>query len=563
VPNQVQPIGDYTTIQPYGNKVAGRLGLWYNNPTVDSTLRARKMNVLETVRNEIKHTQVLKPGATIVVGVSGGSDSLCLLHVLRHLSDEYDWSLHVAHLNHCLRGSEADEDMVFVALLALDWDLPCTIEAIDVAAVSKKRRVSLEETSRQVRYGFLAGVAQRVGADAVAVAHQADDQSETVLMHLLRGTGLAGLKGMAPKVDMGSLHLIKDGETRAPLNQRTQLVRPLLSVPRAEIETYCQNNSLSPRFDRSNLDTSLFRNRLRHELLPLLETYNPNVRTLLRRTAAVAQADHDLVETALEDAWAQTVQEQGEHSISFDLLGWRALPIALQRAAVRHAAYQLRPQLRDVGFVHIEDAVEIANAGSTGAQATLPQGLCLTVGYRTLRFADQDAPPPIPDWPLLWHDEPVPVAVPGQTEPLNQQLSPRAVGASRSSGWVLEAEPWSGKRELVRSNPDRWTAYVDADRLSPHTALRRRIPGDRFRPLGMQGHEVELADFMVNAKIPRAWREYVPLFVNRWPDAGNRDEIVWLVGWRIDERAKVTARTRNTLRLRFFKKPTVKGRVFQ
>lgn len=515
------------------------------------------MNVLETVRSEIKHAQVLRPGATIVVGVSGGSDSLCLLHVLRRLSLEYDWSLHVAHLNHCLRGNEADEDMVFVALLALDWDLPCTIEAIDVAAVAAERRMSLEEASRQVRYGFLADVAQSVGADAVAVGHQADDQSETVLMHLLRGTGLAGLKGMAPAVDMDSLQMIQDGTT--PVNQQTQLVRPLLAVPRADIERYCQTNSLSPRFDRSNLDTSLFRNRLRHELLPQLETYNPNIRTLLRRTAAVTRADYDLVTNALEDAWAQTVREQSEHGISFDLMGWRALPVALQRATVRHAAYQLRPRLRDVGFVHVEQAVEIANAGSTGAQATLPQGLRLTVGYTTLQFADKDDPPPVPDWPLLWQDEPVLVGVPGQTELPNRQLSPQAGGTSRSSAWVLEAEPWSGKRGLVRSNPDRWTAYVDADRLGPHATLRRRRPGDRFRPLGMQGHEMELADFMVNAKIPRVWREYVPLFVNHRPDTSDKDEIVWLVGWRIDERAKVTARTRDTLRLRCFKKPTSKG----
>jgi tRNA(Ile)-lysidine synthase TilS/MesJ len=211
-----------------------------------------------------------------------------------------------------------------------------------------------------VRYGFLAEVAQQVDASAVAVGHHADDQTETVLMHFLRGTGLAGLKGMSPKMDLASLRVIRDRSMSSSPGSRIHLVRPLLSVPRAEIEGYCRANHLWPRFDRSNLDMTYLRNRLRHELLPFLETYNPNIRALLRRTADVASADHELLTELRDRAWAESVRGENANGISFDLLGWRALPLALQRAILREAAYRLCPELRDVGYVHIAQAVEIA-----------------------------------------------------------------------------------------------------------------------------------------------------------------------------------------------------------
>jgi tRNA(Ile)-lysidine synthase len=502
------------------------------------------VNVLEAVRQELQQGRLdgLRPAETIVVGVSGGADSLCLLHVLKRLRSDYGWSLHVAHLNHRLRGAEAEEDMLFVALLALDWGLPCTIEVVDVRAVARRQRLSLEEAARQVRYGFLASVARQVGATAVAVGHQADDQSETVLMHFLRGAGLAGLRGMSPSLDLNKLRMIPDSPPASSAASSIRLIRPLLSVPRAAIEDYCQAHQLAPRFDRSNLDTTHFRNRLRHRLLPLLETYNPNIRELLRRTAAVAAADYELLTATRDEAWARLVREESEDAISFELAGWRALPLALRRATLRQAAYRLRRHLRDVDFVHVAQAVTIASNGPTGAQATLPQGLCLTVGYQTLRISGAEDTPPPPDWPLLWCDEPVPVAVPGQT-------------ALPDSLWRLEARPWHEGDTVARANPDRWTAYLDADRLGPNTALRPRQPGDRFRPLGMGGQEVQVADWMINAKIPRRWRGRIPLLVHERSSRPGGEEIAWVSGWRIDERVKITERTRRVVRLRWYQHP--------
>jgi tRNA(Ile)-lysidine synthase len=494
------------------------------------------VDVLGAVQKAIERGRLLPRGATVVVGVSGGADSLCLLHVLRRLRADYGWSLHVAHLDHCLRGDDSHEDMSFVALLALEWGLPCLLEAADVGALARRRRLSLEEAARQARYGFLSEAARRVGAGVVAVGHNADDQSETVLMHFVRGAGLAGLRGMPPATDLASL-----GVHTASAN--VQLVRPLLTVPRAEIERYCQEQGLVPRLDRSNWDTSFFRNRLRHELLPLLESYNPNARAVLRRTAETAAADYEVLAGLRDEAWEQLASERrGE--VLFELAAWRALPLALRRATLRQAVQRLRSSLRDVGFVHIEQAVEIASNGSTGAQAVLPQGLHLTVGYSTLCLSSTPFDPACPgqkrvhapDWPLLWRDESLPVALPGQT-------------VLPDSSWQVQAQFWEGERDTVQDNPDRWTAYVDADCLRPGLALRSRRPGDRFQPLGLGGRSVKLADFMINVKIPRCWRARIPLLVHSPPGAGGEDQIAWVVGWRVDERVRVSAKTQRVMRL--------------
>jgi tRNA(Ile)-lysidine synthetase-like protein len=494
-------------------------------------------DILKQVRHTIETYGLLAPGDGVVVGVSGGPDSLCLLHVLLRLREEYRLRLHVAHLNHGARGAEADADAKFVERLTTEWELPVTVERQDVPALARAHRLAFEEAARRVRYAFLARVAGEVGAHKIAVGHNGDDQAETVLMHFLRGAGLAGLRGMLPITPLTDYRLLEPfiqppaSSIQHPVSS-IQLIRPLLEVPRFEIERYCADHSLTPRFDRSNLDTTYFRNRLRHELLPLLATYNPNVSTRLRHTAAVVVADYELLTQLRERAWAEVVREKQEVAVVFDLAAWRTLPVALQRATLRQAAYNLRRSLRDVDFVHVEHARQVGLRGKTGAQATLPMGLALTVGYDTLTVGDAgDAGPP-PDEPLLWSAEPLPVQVPGTTQ-LPQ------------SEWALQAEvleEWDAAQ--VAANPDPWTATFDADALAEPLVLRPRRQGDRFRPQGMQGHSVKLSAFMINLKIPHAWRDHVPLLV-----AG--DEIVWVCGRRIKEGSTAGLETRRAVRLRF------------
>lgn len=468
------------------------------------------MSLLDRVRSTISEHALFAPGDKVVIGVSGGADSLALLHALVSLRDELHISLHIAHLNHQLRGAEAQADAEFVARLARDWNLPSTVETRDVAAWAREHRLSLEEAGRQVRYHFLGEVAAQVRAQTIAVAHNADDQVETVLMHFLRGAGLAGLRGMEYKVPLA-----------------ISLVRPLLDVPRREIETYCRENGLTPRWDPSNEDTTFFRNRLRRDVIPYLENLNPNLRQVILRTARVVQDDYDFLQSQVRDAYTWIARKEGGE-IVFALAPWRALHPSLQRGTLRMAVQELKRDLRDVDWTPVKDARRIALEKETGAQATLPGGLMLTLGYGELTIGDPQLASPLPDLPLL-HVERVELAVPG-------------VVSLRDSNWQVVTTLSS------RLQPaDRWSAAFDLDKCQLPLALRRRSAGDRFRPAGMQGHK-SLHEFMIDEKIPRAARDRLPLLV-----AGDR--ILWVCGWRVDETARVTENTQKVVTVAFTKKP--------
>ncbi len=489
------------------------------------------MDILDRVRAYIERHGLLAVGDGVVVGVSGGPDSLCLLHLLLRLREPYRLRLHVAHLHHGARGEEADADAAFVASLARQWGLPATVSRQDVPEIARSHKLAFEEAARRVRYAFLAHVAGEVGAARIAVGHNADDQAETVLMHFLRGAGLAGLRGMLPATPLSTYRLLEGLAGFALPPSLPLLVRPLLGTPRAAIEQYCAEQGLQPRFDRSNLDTTFFRNRLRYELLPLLETYNPHIRHRLCHTAEVVAADYDLLERMRDWAWEEVTVEATGEAVIFDRVAWQTQPLSLQRALIREAAYRLRPHLRDVDFVHVENAVRVAQKGEAGLQATLPGGLMLTVGYDRLTVAGEGYEPP-PEGPTLPPGREVEVTLPGTT-PLPE------------GRWVLEAtlpEIWT--REEVEANPDRWTAYLDADALASPLLLRTRRSGDRFRPQGMGGHAPRLTDWMINARVPRAWRDRLPLLVGG-------EEIAWVCGWRVSETARIGPATRRIARFRF------------
>jgi tRNA(Ile)-lysidine synthase len=505
------------------------------------------LDVLSTVRHTIDRHGLLVPKETVVVGVSGGPDSLCLLHVLKRLCNKYRIELHVAHLNHRIRGSEADADAAFVARLAKEWGLPCTVEARDVPALAKEKKLSLEEAARRARYAFLAEVAEQVGAKRIAVGHNADDQTESVLMHWLRGAGLAGLRGMLPATPLSDYRLIEgprpepdegEGEGIRDKGQVSSppypfsLIRPLLEVTRAEIEAYCAEHSLQPRFDLSNLDTTYYRNRLRHELIPYLEGYNPGIREVMRRSAKVIADDYAYLRAELDRLWPQVVVSESDTVIQFDLTAWRGLPASFQRSTLRQAIHRLRRSLRNINWVHVEDARLALLEKPAGTQVTLPQGLMLTMSYQAFTVADEGYVELPDDLPLLAVGS-LPLAVPGTT-PLPE------------SRWRVEARLLS-RGELPpgwEDNQDPWQAFLDHDVTGSELILRRRQAGDRFQPLGLGGRQTTLREFMINVKIPAQWRHRVPI-------VASPQHIVWLAGWRVDERARITKSTRCILRLRF------------
>ncbi len=474
----------------------------------------------------VKRYALIQPGDGVVVGVSGGPDSVALLDLLVRLAPEWKLRLLVAHLHHGIRGEDADADAEFVAVLADRYELPYISGREDVPALAQAERRSVEETARRVRYDFLARTARAQGARLIAVGHHLDDQAETVLMHWLRGAGPAGLRGMLPATPFQLYRLLPQS---AEVQSDVILIRPLLGLTRAQIVAYCEMRALQSRLDRSNLDTTLFRNRLRHEVLPYLETLNPGLPQRLSHLAEIVRADYELLEQLVEQRWQELQRVSPAGTLTLDLAGFRAAPLSLQRALLRRMAYQLRPTFRDVDFHHVENAVDISCRGGTGMRATLPQGVELVIGYDTLTMTAADQALRPPDQPWLEPGTILSVAIPGET--------------ALPEGWEIQAEiltAWD--QAAIVANADPWTAWCDAESLVAPVVVRTRLRGERWQPQGL-GAELNLGDFLVNAKVPRDYRD-------RWPLLVSGERILWVMGVRLSEAVLVRPTTRTVVRVR-------------
>ncbi len=318
------------------------------------------------VERSIARHRLALPGETVLVAVSGGADSVCLLHVLAGLQARLGIAVRAAHLNHRLRGDESRGDARYVSRLARRLGVPLTTGSRDVRAVQARRRLSLEDAARQVRYEFLAGVAADVGAQRVAVGHTANDQAETVLMHLVRGSGPTGLVGMRPLSVRAS-----------PGPAGLTLVRPLLAVGRESTHAYCRQQRLRPRVDSSNLSLSPLRNRIRQELMPLLLSYNPRVGEALSRTSEALEGDLDWLEECVSSAWPQVVRGEGG-ALVLDRGRMLSLHPAVQRHLLRRAVREVLGDLEDIEWKHIEQ-MRRGLGLRKGKRVVLPRRLVMSV----------------------------------------------------------------------------------------------------------------------------------------------------------------------------------------
>jgi tRNA(Ile)-lysidine synthase len=465
-------------------------------------------SVTERVLQFVEEHHLLLPGQCLVVAVSGGADSVCLLHVLLSLKERLGITLHLAHLDHQLRGAESAADASYVSELAHRLGVPAAVEQRDVKAYQAQKRLSLEEAAREVRYGYLAEVARSVGASCIATGHTRDDHIETVLMHLIRGTGTRGLRGLQPK-----------SQWRVGGN-RVTIVRPLLELGHEETDGYCARHRLVPRLDTSNLSLSPLRNRIRQQLLPLMRRYNPAVGESFQRMARIAADESAFLDEEVARWWDTVVQRQGD-TVILDKAGFCRLPLALQKHLLRAVIESLVDSIRDIEMRHI-DSMIAALGKPAGRCLDLPSGLTFSIEYdRFLIGRDTIASCPLP---ILEID--VMLKVPGET---------------RLPGWTVRASIISP--EAMKNEAGGFQAYLDLDRTGTELVVRRRQPGDSFQPLGMSQPK-KLNEFMIDAKIPRHWRTRVPL-------VSSSEGIVWVVGWRLDERVKVTSATRQVLSLAF------------
>lgn len=470
--------------------------------------------LLGAVSRLLKELGLVQSSQPLVVAVSGGADSLALLLLLAELRHPLGVSLHVAHLDHGLRGQESQGDAQFVAETARRLNLPVTLEQEDVESYRTGRHLSLEEAAREVRYSFLYRVAAAQGADTVALGHTADDQAETILMHLLRGSGLGGLAGMPPLAYWPS----------SRHSQRVALVRPLLEVTREETRAYCLWKGVTPRDDSSNLSLQFTRNRLRSDLLPRLRSYNPRFQEALLRLGRSATQDQAYILEEAARARERLVVDLGE-GITIEKKGFAALPPTLQRHLLRLIYQEVRGSSQGLEHRHLEGMVRLSQ-GSAGKEIHLPDGLVFSVDPDGLRLSfGKDRVPGLPaiagEYPLMVPDT---IQIPG---------------------WSIKARLSPGKGALPYAGE--YAVRLDGGRVGRRLLVRGRRPGDCFHPLGMTGSK-KLQDFMVDAKVPRDMRDRVPLVLSE-------EGIAWVVGYRIAHWARIGGDTTEVVDMEFSPSP--------
>jgi tRNA(Ile)-lysidine synthase len=471
--------------------------------------------MLENIQSILREQCGLIRDQPIVVGVSGGADSLCLMGILRRAG----YHAIVAHFNHKLR-PDADADANIVEQTAARLNLASVIESGEVRAYADQEKLSIEEAARTMRYRFLMEQARRFKAQAVAVGHTADDQVETVLMHFIRGAGLAGLKGM-------------NYRTILPIfDPQIPIVRPLLDTWREETVVYCAANGFRPRHDPSNASLDFFRNRLRHLLIPTLESYNPRFREVIWRTSRSLAGDYEILSEVLDDAWQRCVVEETLEFIAFDEPTLTRQPLGLQRNLVRRAMERLHPRGSDVSYSTLERASNfIADRdGQRRVRMDLSSGVHLLREGASIYVIASNVTLPIERWPQMPNGiDTLPLKVPSQV--------------SLAGGWKLSCERWNIALlalEQARANNDPFQAWVDAQGISEALELRVRQEGDRFEPLGMDGHEMKLSDFFINVKLPQRARD-------RWPLLCMGEKVVWVPGYRPAHPFRLTESTRQAL----------------
>lgn len=448
--------------------------------------------MLEKVREAIERRRLLGSGEHVLVAVSGGADSLALLYALYWLRKEYALPLTIAHLDHGIRADTA-EDLKVVRQAAEDLGLPLLYERADAPALAREKKLNLEEAARIVRRGFLERAAREVGAEKIALGHTRTDLAETVLLHLLRGAGPGGLRGL--------------------LWESPPYIRPLLSCSREETRAFCREHDIPFHDDPTNFDTRLLRNAIRLELLPQLSRYNPRAEEALARAAELWAEAEEVLDWAAGRALAELKTEDG-----LDLAKLRGLPSGVQALAVRAFLAENLGGTRRLERVHIEDILRLLQPGRS-EEVALPGGIpaVLSGGKLRVGMVRVEELEPLP---------PRELPVPGELE-------------LPELGWRLKARLIPRPGSLVPPSP--FVAYLDPGKVRLPLSVRTRRPGDRLCPLGMAG-EKKVKALLMEAKVPKAERD-------RWPLVCDGAGICWVVGVRIADGYKVGPEANKVLML--------------
>ncbi len=460
--------------------------------------------ILKQLLTTVEEHQLIKSGDKIVVAISGGPDSVSLIHLLHRLKSRLGIELYGAHLNHNIRGIDAQMDARYVLNLCEELNIICFIKSADVESYGKKNQLTSEQAGRILRYEFFDEVLKKVEADKIAVAHNKNDQGETVLMRLLRGTGMQGLTAIQ--------------------YQRDNIIRPLLDVHRKEIEKYCDHHNLMPRTDLSNLTSIYHRNKIRRELIPYLEEhYNPSVLDSLVKTANILKEDYDYIEKQAQTMYKELVYFEKKDQVSFSIPALEKLHPAMKARMLRRAGEELMGKGELLSYQQVQNLLELLDKKQTGKTIHLPMNLEAVISYDKLIFSKE-------------REE--------EVEPFKEKLAVNDTTYVHAlkAGFELKVFP---AEDVDKVSKDKFVKHFDFDKFQQDIVVRNRRDGDRFWPLGLSGKK-KLKDFFIDCKVERRERDLIPLICHG-------KDIVWVVGYRISDKYKITDRTQQILSIRLLK----------
>ena len=472
--------------------------------------------MLKSLAQELTHEGLLNKNDTVVVGVSGGPDSMALLHLLLDLNRRLGWELHlhVAHLDHQLRRDDAQHDAAFVQAASDSLSLPCTIDSRDIGALGKAQTLGIEETGRQERYAFFERVCLQVGAKVIALGHHADDNAETILQRILRGTGVRGLVG------------IRRTRALSP-GSDIRVIRPLLRITRDVLHAYLADTGIAYRADPSNATNEPLRNRLRNKVIPLLiEEVNPQVRDALTRLGEQAEWVEEYLRETVERTFETLIISRTDQvlTLNAEALGRKSRIVQSEIIRLAYRSFGLGEQ--DLGFAHLVSALDLIADPASGRQTKLPGGMTIEKRYHQLIVS-------LPtDEPRETISPEIAIHLPGHTVLPIRRLEIDCTIREIDAEEVPRLRRLGGRME----------EFVNFDAVHPPLVVRTRRPGDRFLPLGAPGSK-KLSDFLIDNKVTPKERARVAVLCDQLGP-------IWIIGHRLDDRVKLTALTRRILHLR-------------
>jgi len=453
------------------------------------------MDIIEKVKETVQKYHMLAHGDHVLIGLSGGPDSVCLLTIINKLKHELGVHLSAAYIDHGLRPDETPYEIDFCRDLCNSLGMPFITRSIDVKSYVKEKKLNKQEAARELRYRVLNEIAAETAANKIALGHNAGDQAETILMRLFRGTGPSGLSGIPPV--------------------RRHIIRPLIEVERIEIEKFLEDEGMGFVIDSSNLKHEYLRNKIRHLIIPAIKNINRDIIKTLSRTADIFRDEERYFEIIVTKTLMKLITRKTDKTIEIFLGPLEAMDTVILRRVLRRAIDETKG-LHGISFIHIEEIMSLIKSGKSGDRIYLPKDIRVIKGYSTL---------------ILTSEKPARLGTYSVDSPGEIIVTESSVVLRSATMGIDEVKDYGDAQKC---------AVIDADKVHFPLIIRGRLHGDFFYPMGF-GKRKKLQDYFVDEKIPRDERNAVPLLV-----CGNN--IVWVIGYRLDDRYKVDKDTERVLK---------------